>query len=91
MKGDKPGSDKADQEELGRALEEGFKQVSGASGQAVGEFAALQERRIERLKATQEYLKSTLGEDHPEVIALGLASKETEELKDALRARSDSE
>lgn len=81
-------TDKSDQKELGLALEDGFKQISGTPGQAVGEFAQLQERRIERLKAAEEYLKSTLGEDHPEVIALGLASKETEELKDALLARA---
>ncbi|HVF90319.1 MAG TPA: hypothetical protein VNH22_09630, partial [Blastocatellia bacterium] len=82
-------SDTKEQAEIRSALEEAFRQVSGRPEAALGEFAELQERRIERLKATEEYLKTTLGEDHPEVVALGAASKETEKLKDALRARAE--
>ncbi|HYP26688.1 MAG TPA: hypothetical protein VE262_08225 [Blastocatellia bacterium] len=76
------------QEEVRAALDEAFKQISDTSGGALDEFVKLQERRVERLRATEEYLKETLGEDHPEVLALGVASQEVEKLKDALKTRA---
>ena len=82
-------SNNPDQEEVRAALEEAFEKLSGTGGAALGEFVKLQERRIERLKATEKYLKETLGEDHPEVLALGVASREIGKLKDALKKRAE--
>lgn len=76
-----------DQEEVRRALDEAFERILGKPEESLGGFVELQERRIERLKATGEYLKETLGEDHPEVVALRVASQEIEKLKDALKTR----
>ncbi|HKG21527.1 MAG TPA: hypothetical protein VKC34_06475 [Blastocatellia bacterium] len=81
--------DKQEQDEIRNAVEDALKQVSGRPEAALGEFVELQERRIERLKATEEYLKTTLGEDHPEVLALGVAAEEAEKLKDELRTRAE--
>jgi len=72
------------QDDLRNALEEAFTEIAGASGDSLSEFAQLQEQRVGRFKATEEHLKSTLGADHPEVLAVGIAAKETEELRDAL-------
>src|SRR5438046_2355388 len=63
-----------------------FLEASEAAGPLLAQFAQHQDQRIARLAAAEARLRSTLGEDHPRVIALRDAASTAGRLKLALQA-----
>src|SRR5688500_16827892 len=75
-------------DEIKESLDEFLGQASDAAAPALERFAELQEQRAARLGSARERLKAGLGEDHPQVTALGEAAALADRLRSSLRATS---
>jgi hypothetical protein len=79
-----------DQEQLNQLLENMMRHTADAGAPALETFTQLQQRRADRMTQTAEALRTKLGKNHPQVVALENAAQSLTELKtrlDTQRAR----
>lgn len=79
-----------DPEQLNQLLENVLRHTAEAGAPALETFTQLQQRRADRMTETAEALRTKLGKDHPQVVALENTAKSLTELKtrmDIQRAR----